>query len=192
MWRIGITGGIGAGKSFVSEKLRTIFGIPVYDSDSQAKQIITTDAIVKEKLIQLVGGDLFIGNELQRHILAQYLFASENHANNVNAIVHPAVRLDFRQWTERQDTPIVALESAILFESGFDNEVDETWVVDAPLEVRLQRAMQRDKTSEEMISKRIKLQQTASSLQLADYVITNDGQTDITIQLQQLLRNERN
>lgn len=192
MWRIGITGGIGAGKSFVSEKLRTIFGIPVYDSDSQAKQIITTDANVKEKLIQLVGGDLFIGNELQRHILAQYLFASENHANNVNAIVHPAVRLDFRQWTERQYTPIVALESAILFESGFDNEVDETWVVDAPLEVRLQRAMQRDKTSEEMISKRIKLQQTASSLQLADYVITNDGQTDITIQLQHLLRNERN
>lgn len=185
MTRIGVTGGIGSGKSYVCRLLAEHFGIPVYDCDARAKQLMDSDAAVRQQLIALVGQQIYEGSHLVRPALAQYLFASQHHASQVNAIVHPAVRLDFRRWTELQTSPLVALESAILYESGFDGEVDEVLFVDAPDALRIERAMQRDGASRQQIEARIACQQTQQSSQRATYHVTNDGADDSSL-LEQL------
>ena len=95
---IGITGGIGSGKSYVSNILRQRFNIPVYDCDAEAKRLTATDEEIRQKLIQLVGPEIFDGHELVRKRLADYLFADPEHASRVNAIIHPAVLRDFEEW----------------------------------------------------------------------------------------------
>lgn len=190
---IGITGGIGAGKSYVAKLLHEHFGIPTYDCDREAKRLNNQSAEIRQSLIQLVGPQVYgPDGSLQRHILADYLFASLEHARQINAIVHPVVRQDFKEWVDRQHTPstgqaapgrqqttdtrIVALESAILFESGFDQLCHKTITVTAPLHLRIQRACQRDGADPEAIRRRIRLQASDDiRTQRADYVIPNDG-----------------
>ncbi|MCF0198506.1 MAG: dephospho-CoA kinase, partial [Bacteroidaceae bacterium] len=145
MKRLGVTGGIGAGKSFVSRVLTESFGIPVYDCDARAKALMNSSEDVRQALTRLIGPQAYgAQGRLCREAVAAYLFASEAHAQRVNAIVHPAVRRDFRCWCGGQTADVVALESAILFECGFEDEVDEVLFVDAPRETRLRRAMVRD------------------------------------------------
>ena len=186
---IGITGGIGSGKSYVSAIIREKFGIPVYDCDKEAKRLTASDAEIRRKLIQLVGPETFNGEELVRQHLADFLFGSEENARKVNAIIHPAVLRDFKQWARKQQQPIVALESAILFESGFNKSVDRVLFVDAPEEVRLRRAMQRDSATEQQISARMKLQQPELHRQQADYVVHNssDDDTRLLVQLTEII-----
>ena len=186
---IGITGGIGSGKSYVSAIIREKFGIPVYDCDKEAKRLTATDAEIRRKLIQLVGPEVFNGEELVRQHLADFLFGSEENARKVNAIIHPAVLRDFKQWARKQQQPIVALESAILFESGFNKSVDRVLFVDAPEEVRLRRAMQRDSATEQQISARMKMQQPELHRQQADYVVHNssDDDTRLLVQLTEII-----
>lgn len=186
---IGITGGIGSGKSYVSAIIREKFGIPVYDCDKEAKRLTATDAEIRRKLIQLVGPETFNGEELVRQHLADFLFGSEENARKVNAIIHPAVLRDFKQWAREQQQPIVALESAILFESGFNKSVDRVLFVDAPEEVRLRRAMQRDSATEQQISARMKMQQPELHRQQADYVVHNssDDDTRLLVQLTEII-----
>ena len=186
---IGITGGIGSGKSYVSAIIREKFGIPVYDCDKEAKRLTASDAEIRRKLIQLVGPEVFNGEELVRQHLADFLFGSEENARKVNAIIHPAVLRDFKQWARKQQQPIVALESAILFESGFNKSVDRVLFVDAPEEVRLRRAMQRDSATEQQISARMKMQQPELHRQQADYVVHNssDDDTRLPVQLTEII-----
>ena len=186
---IGITGGIGSGKSYVSAIIREKFGIPVYDCDKEAKRLTATDAEIRRKLIQFVGPEVFNGEELVRQHLADFLFGSEENARKVNAIIHPAVLRDFKQWAKKQQQPIVALESAILFESGFNKSVDRVLFVDAPEEVRLRRAMQRDSATEQQISARMKMQQPELHRQQADYVVHNssDDDTRLLVQLTEII-----
>lgn len=186
---IGITGGIGSGKSYVSAIIREKFGIPVYDCDKEAKRLTASDAEIRRKLIQLVGPETFNGEELVRQHLADFLFGSEENARKVNAIIHPAVLRDFKQWARKQQQPIVALESAILFESGFNKSVDRVLFVDAPEEVRLRRAMQRDSATEQQISARMKMQQPELHRQQADYVVHNssDDDTRLLVQLTEII-----
>ena len=186
---IGITGGIGSGKSYVSAIIREKFGIPVYDCDKEAKRLTATDAEIRRKLIQFVGPETFNGEELVRQHLADFLFGSEENARKVNAIIHPAVLRDFKQWARKQQQPIVALESAILFESGFNKSVDRVLFVDAPEEVRLRRAMQRDSATEQQISARMKMQQPELHRQQADYVVHNssDDDTRLLVQLTEII-----
>ena len=186
---IGITGGIGSGKSYVSAIIREKFGIPVYDCDKEAKRLTASDAEIRRKLIQLVGPEVFNGEELVRQHLADFLFGSEENARKVNAIIHPAVLRDFKQWARKQQQPIVALESAILFESGFNKSVDRVLFVDAPEEVRLRRAMQRDSATEQQISARMKMQQPELHRQQADYVVHNssDDDTRLLVQLTEII-----
>ena len=186
---IGITGGIGSGKSYVSAIIREKFGIPVYDCDKEAKRLTATDAEIRRKLIQLVGPETFNGEELVRQHLADFLFGSEENARKVNAIIHPAVLRDFKQWARKQQQPIVAMESAILFESGFNKSVDRVLFVDAPEEVRLRRAMQRDSATEQQISARMKMQQPELHRQQADYVVHNssDDDTRLLVQLTEII-----
>ena len=177
-YSIGITGGIGSGKSYVSNLLRQEFGIPVYDCDAEAKRLTSTDVEIRRRLIQLVGPEVFDGSELNRKRLADYLFADPEHASQVNAIIHPAVLEDFRLWAKRQPEPIVALESAILYESGFNEYVDYVLFVDALEEIRLKRAMQRDTAPEEKIRARMQMQHPELHRKQADIIVDNSTEDD--------------
>lgn len=181
---IGITGGIGSGKSYISNLLRQKFGIPVYDCDIEAKRLTVTDEEIREKLIQLVGPEVYNGEKLVRQRLAQYLFANSEHVGQVNAIIHPAVLKDFKNWANRQHKPIVALESAILYESGFNEYVDYVLFVDAPKEIRLDRAMQRDTVSAEKIKARMQMQYPELHRKLADFIIDNSKADDSYLEKQ--------
>ena len=182
---IGITGGIGSGKSYVSTLLQQHYGIPVYDCDSEAKRLTASDPKIREKLIALVGSEVFKGQELNKKCLADYLFSYPEHASRVNAIVHPAVLKDFKEWSFVECSMVNALESAILFESGFNAYVDKVLYVDAPEEIRLQRAMQRDTATEAQIRARMKMQYPEQYRKFADFIINNSTSDDTRL-LEQL------
>ena len=212
--KIGITGGIGSGKTVVSRLLR-IMGIPVYISDIEARRLMQGDANVRRGLTDLIGPGAYTPDgQLNKAHIATYLFASPEHAAQVNAIVHPRVRQDFRLWAARlegENLPTVAtletddgpsnpprathspravapgdpartaprligMESAILIEAGFRQEVDRLVVVTAPLPTRIVRAMQRDHASRNAVEQRILAQMAEEDrCRQADFIICNDG-----------------
>lgn len=186
--KIGITGGIGSGKSVVS-RLLGIMGIPVYISDVETKKLMVTDSCIREELIGLLGTDVYLGGQLNKPLLASFLFADPQHAALVNGIVHPRVKADFRSWTQRHSAcACVGIESAILLEAGFRAEVDKVVMVYAPLDVRLARAMQRDAASREQIEQRIRSQMDdGEKRRQADRVIVNDGETPLIPQVLDLI-----
>ena len=186
MKTIGITGGIGSGKSYISQLLWQEFGIPVYDCDKEAKRLTATNEEIRQKLIALVGPQVFDGANLNKQLLADYLFADVEHASQVNAIIHPIVLQDFKRWAEQQqDKPIVAIESAILYESGFSEMATQVLFVDAPYDVRLRRAMLRDAATEAQIRARMKMQSPELHRLQADFIIDNN-QSDNNQLLNQL------
>ena len=182
---LGITGGIGSGKSYVSTLLQQQFGIPVYDCDAEAKRLTATNEEIRQKLIALVGPEVFEDGELNKPLLAEYLFADVENASQVNAIIHPVVLEDFVKWASAKgDQELVGLESAILYESGFSEKVDYVLFVDAPKEVRLHRATLRDFASEEQIEARMKMQQPEIHRLQADFIIDNGTNDDTRLQEQ--------
>lgn len=187
---IGITGGIGSGKSYVSNLLRSKFGISVYDCDTEAKRLTATNAEIRQKLIALIGPEVFEGGILNKQLLADYLFADVENASLVNAIIHPVVLKDFAKWSKvKSQEPIVGLESAILYESGFNDSIDYVLFVDASEDVRLHRAMLRDTASEEQIKARMKMQQPELHRLQADFIIDNNTSDDTRLleQLKQII-----
>lgn len=185
---LGITGGIGSGKSYISSLLREQMNVPVYDCDAEAKRLIHEDGKIRQELISLVGVNVYKDGELQKNVLASYLFANQQHAQKVNAIVHPVVKDDFCKWVKQQDAEIVAIESAILYESGYDKVVDQVLFVNAPMELRIQRAMQRDGSTRKQVEARIKMQQSEAQQEKADYVIDNttEGKTILQKELRKI------
>ncbi len=178
MRRLGITGGIGSGKSFVCSVLREAFGLPVYDCDTEAKRLINAEPGIRARLTELAGASVYNPDgTLDRDALATYLFASDAHTAGVNAIVHPFVRRDFRQWCARQGAETVCMESAILYESGFDGEVDEVVFVDAPEETRLARTTQRSGGTRAEVAARMARQRTAEARSKAHHIIYNGEDT---------------
>lgn len=172
--RLGITGGIGSGKSHVSRLLQEHWQVPVYDCDSEAKRLTASLPSIREALTRLVGEALWQDGQLQKPLLAAYLFASPDHARQVNAIIHPAVRQDFLRWARQHAaSPVVAIESAILCESGFDSLVDCIMLVDAPQDVRLRRAMTRDGASREQVQARMAQQDSTQARAKARFVVNN-------------------
>lgn len=179
MYKIGITGGIGSGKSTVCS-LFAERGIAVYDSDSRAKQLMTESAELRQQLIEAFGEECYADGALNRAYLASQVFGNAEALARLNAIVHPTVRADFRTWAEQQRGAYVILESAILFEAGFDTEVDTTLAVMAPLEERIRRTMARDGVDRESVMERIAHQMSDDELHsrakrtlvnlIADYV----------------------
>lgn len=186
--KIGITGGIGSGKSVVSRLLEVI-GIPVYISDLESKRITQTDEHIRRELCALIGDGVFQDGVLNRPLLAAYLFGHPDHAKEINGIIHPRVKDDFRQWAVCNDSiGLVGLESAILIESGFKEEVDFVVMVYAPIEVRIERTVKRDHTSREMIMKRIEAQMSDETKRLqANFIIVNDGETPVIPQVLELI-----
>ena len=195
MKTIGVTGGIGCGKSYVSAKMQ-LRGIPVYDSDSRAKLLTATDPSIKEALSALVGPTLYCPcgcGVMQKEVLAQFIFGNPDNLAKVNAIIHPRVKEDFRLWADGYSSKeFCILESAILFESGFDGEVDYTVCVDAPLALRINRCVKRDNTTEQAVVARINSQMDqVEKCRLADFVIVNDDVRDLAPQIDELINNVR-
>ena len=157
MYKIGVTGGIGSGKSTVCELLRDR-GVAVYDSDSRAKQLMAESEALREQLIAAFGAECYNAEGLDRAFLASKVFGNEVALQQLNSIVHPAVRADFQTWAEQQQSPYVVLESAILFEAGFETEVDATLAVMAPMPMRLERTMARDGVDKESVMRRMEHQ----------------------------------
>lgn len=186
--KIGITGGIGSGKSVVS-RLLEIMGIPVYVSDIEAKRITQTDEVIRRELCALVGQEVFQGGELNRSMLATYMFGHPEHIKEVNGIIHPRVKNDFRQWAAQfENEQLVGMESAILIESGFREEVDFLVMVYAPLKVRVERAIRRDRSTKELVMKRIEAQMSDETKRNhADFVVVNDDETLIIPQVLKLI-----
>ena len=182
--KIGITGGIGSGKSVVS-RLLGVLGVPVYISDSETKRLMVSDSFIRKELSSLLGAEVYAGGMLNKPLLASYLFGSPEHAKEINGIVHPRVKEDFRQWAQCHATSsIVGIESAILLEAGFAGEVDAVVMVYAPEEVRILRAIRRDASSRELIERRVRSQMNDEEKRKhADFVIVNDGETPLIPQV---------
>ena len=186
---LGITGGIGSGKSVVSQCL-DIMGIPVYNCDNEAKRLNNTHPTIRKELCELVGKDLYPDGILDKASLAAYLFASPEHAAQVNAIVHPTVMDDFQQWKSRQDTPWVGIESAILYESNFAHLADKVIAVYAPEQLRIARACRRDNAPAESIRQRIARQmKDEEKCKLADFTLYNDDNHPLLPQILDILAN---
>ena len=188
MIKFAITGGIGSGKSYVSQLLEAR-GIPVYNADAESKRLTVACEDIRKDLIALLGEDVYQDGTLNKQLLASYLFASADNAARINAIIHPRVKSDFRDWAERHaDEPLVGLESAILYESGFDDVVDSVWMVHAPEELRIERAMKRDRATEEQIRARMAAQMDDDEkCRRAHFVIRNDGSRDLDPQLDEII-----
>ncbi|MDR2122553.1 MAG: dephospho-CoA kinase [Flavobacteriaceae bacterium] len=172
---VGLTGGMGAGKSVVA-KLFEEEGYPVYSSDVRAKELMTENKELKEKLIRLLGSEAYSGNVLNKKYIAQKIFSDEELLKKQNALVHSAVRNDFKDWVSRQKGNFCIKEAAILFESGSYKDCDYTIVVTAPEEIRIQRVLSRDKSSVEEIKKRLRNQWSQEKIiEMSDFQISNDS-----------------
>lgn len=186
--KVGVTGGIGSGKSYVCDLFHRK-GFPVYVCDDEAKRLMVEDAVLVDRLTALIGEDAYVDRQLNKKAVAAFLFADADHARQVNAIVHPRVKDDFLQWVDRQSSSVVFMESAILFESGFDGLVDATLMVYAPLAVRVDRMMRRDGITEEMAMARVKAQMgDEEKIRKSDLLVVNDGESDLDTQLDEIIR----
>lgn len=181
---VAITGGIGSGKSYVSAMLEER-GIPVYNADTESKRLTLSNAEIRNKLIALLGEEVYTNGELNKPMLASYLFASAENAVRINGIIHPVVKEDFKRWlTNHAEKDITAFESAILYEAGFEDTVDAVLMVFAPRELRLERAMKRDKATREQIEARMDAQMSEEEkCRRADFVMYNDGTLPLDEQL---------
>ncbi len=181
--KIGITGGIGSGKSYVCRLLEQR-GYTVYDCDSAAKRLIRSSPYICRRLTALIGPHTYLADgSLNKNAVAEYLLASEDHAKDIDRIVHPAVFRDFiesgMEW----------MESAIIYESGIHRLVDRVIVVTAPEELRIQRVMARDEISREKVLEWMSRQLPQEEVRKrADFEIVNDGQTDLNLQLDKILK----
>ena len=177
---IGITGGIGSGKSTIAKQLRKL-GYAVYDTDSEAKRLIMEDAGLRQEIEQLFGKEVYQDGVYQTALVAQRVFADRSLLTQLNAIVHPAVKADILRWAENMNHPTLCfVECAILYQAGFDTLCDKVVVVTAPEEVRLQRAVVRDHSTIEKVRARMRAQEAEKDIERADLIVNNDGKTEIT------------
>ena len=190
---IGITGGIGSGKSVIAKQLRQM-GYEVYDTDSEAKRIIVEDATVREQMTALFGEEVYQDGVYQTALVAQQVFADKNLLAKLNAIVHPAVKADiiskFRSLGVtsepsapseplNNDSGLFFIECAILFQAGFDVLCDKVVAVTAPEDIRLERVIARDHSDMNKVRARMRAQEAEKDLARADIVINNDSTTPI-------------
>lgn len=188
MYKVGITGGIGSGKSTVCAILAE-FGVAVYDSDSRAKRLMNEDNTLRERLVERFGSEVYCAEGLNRIYLAERVFGNPEELKALNAIVHPAVMDDFDRWALEQEGGYVVLESAILFEASLDRRVDVSVAVMAPEELRIERAMQRDGAQREQIVARMNNQiSDQERVERAKYTIVNIDIDNLRSDVEQLHR----
>ncbi len=170
---IGLTGGIGSGKTTVANMFNEL-GIPIYIADVEAKALMNRSKVIKRKLIQLFGKDAYSGNVLNKPYIANKIFNDKELLQKMNAIVHPKVASHFKRWLSKQTSNYVIKEAAIIFENGTHHTFDAIITVTAPIEVRINRVIDRDGSSKEKVEAIIKNQWTdAQKVALSHFVIEN-------------------
>jgi len=176
MLRIGLSGGIGSGKSTVAGILAKM-GYPVFYSDHEAKRLYDENPVLQKQLVDLFGPAIYRDGQLNKAFFAQQLFSNAELKAQVTALVHPLVRKAFEVWAQQQASDLVFNEAAILFETGAYKDFDATVLVTAPIETRIERVQKRDLISREAVLQRIANQWPDSKkMNLTTYIITNDGQ----------------
>ena len=170
---VGLTGGIGSGKTTVASMFES-YGIPVYNSDERAKELMVKSVDLVNGIKSLLGDDAYKDGEINREYVAGKVFGDQDLLHSLNGLVHPAVRSDFKNWVSEQHAPYVIQEAAILFENGTYDQFDSMILVTAPKMVRLERIMQRDRESEDNILARMSHQwEDVKKIPLAHFVIEN-------------------
>lgn len=175
MKRVGITGNIGSGKSYVCKMFERL-GIPVFYSDDETKKLYLIPS-VKELIVNRFGEEVYFEDgTLNRKLLSYHLFKNEEAMKFIESVLYPALNQHFDEWCEQQTSPYVLYESAILFEKNYGKYFDKIIFVSAPEDIRLQRVMKRDDCTEENVRSRMRLQMSEETkISKADFVIYNDG-----------------
>ena len=176
MKRVGITGGIGAGKSVVCDIFKTL-GVPIYNADQRAKHLMSHDEGLKENIIAVFGEETYLDGKINRDHLAKVVFNSTNQISKLNLLVHPAVGADFQNWVDDQNTPYVVKEAALLIETESYKELDALISVMAGEDTRVARVIQRDpfRTEGEIRAILQKQSSDETRLEISDYLIDNNG-----------------
>lgn len=186
---VGITGGIGSGKSTVC-KIFKLLGVPVFEADLAAKEIMSSNPKVIDELTAWFGSDIYSNGTLNRKKLAAEIFDNEGWIQKVNTLVHPLVRYSFLQWKIKQNTPYIIYEAAILFESGFYELMDVNILITAPEHLKIERVTERDNSTPEQVRARMSKQWTdTEKRKLATVEIVNDNSTLIIPQILEIDKN---
>ena len=171
---VGLTGGIGSGKTTIANLFALHFSIPIYIADTKAKELVANNKQLQQEIVTLLGEEAFVEGRYNTSFVAQEVFSNKEKLDKLNAIIHPYVQQDFLQWKQSQQAPYVIKEAAILFESGYYRDCDFIIMVTAPLEERIKRVMLRDKIDRETVEKRIKNQwNDEKKIELSTFVIEN-------------------
>lgn len=195
MKKVGITGGIGSGKTTVCEIFK-LLGVPVFHADSEAKNLQNNDSQIRERLIKLFGKQIYSGDGmLDRKKLAGLIFNDSVALANVNSIIHPAVRHSFRKWADdHQNASYIIYEAAVLFESGYASDFDRNILILSDENLRIERVIRRDRISEELVKQRISNQMPDDQkIKMADYIIENNNEKLLfpqIIELDELIRRD--
>jgi len=171
---VGLTGGIGSGKTTIANLFALHFSIPIYIADTKAKELVANNKQLQQEIVTLLGEEAFVEGRYNTSFVAQEVFSNKEKLDKLNAIIHPYVQQDFLQWKQSQQAPYVIKEAAILFESGSYRDCDFIIMVTAPLEERIKRVILRDKIDRETVEKRIKNQwNDEKKIELSTFVIEN-------------------
>lgn len=183
MKKIGLTGGIGVGKTFIASIFRNM-GYAVFSSDIYAKKCMQESILLKDDIIQHFGETIYKNGLLQNQKLAEIVFSDAEKLSDLNRLVHPFVELSFERWCKSQTSDFVLKEAAILFESSSYKSLDSVICVTAPLSKRIERVMNRDNCSAQVVSRRIANQMSQEEKeQLSDFIIVNDGKEKLLPQI---------
>ena len=171
---VGLTGGIGSGKTTIANLFALHFSIPIYIADTKAKELVANNKQLQQEIVALLGEEAFVEGRYNTAFVAQEVFSNKEKLDKPNAIIHPYVQQDFPHWKQSQQASYVIKEAAILFESGSYRDCDFIIMVTAPLEERIKRVMLRDKIDRETVEKRIKNQwNDEKKIELSTFVIEN-------------------
>ena len=187
MKKIGLTGGIGSGKSYIGTVFKKI-GFPVFDADLNAKKCMHENKELKLAIINLFGSNIYKDGKLQTRELASIVFSDQIKLNSLNQVVHPVVGEEFKNWCKNQNSDFVIKEAAILFESNTYKDLDFIITVSAPIEIRVKRVVSRDGCTENKVKERMISQMSDKERQkLADFLILNDGSSLLLPQILEVI-----
>ncbi len=183
MLNVGLTGGIGSGKTIAS-KIFEVLGIPVYQADAAAKRVMETNPVLKNQLIEQFGNDAFVDGKLNRSYIAEIIFNDKEKLQLINSLVHPYTIQDGIEWMKKQTTPYAIKEAALIFESGSQSNFDYIIGISSPQTLRLNRTLKRDNINRELVLERMENQlDEETKMKLCDFVLLNDERTLLTTQV---------